>query len=164
VPSAGEFYALKGMDRILQKRFLLLGVWAQVAERLMAADCKSAAPWSYGGSNPPLCTTSFGFAVREGAGHMNLSRAEHKRMVEGLHSSAEEMDRKYWIALVLFAVLAGLVWFTMGEGKVLIYGKPVELRLLPLVVIGGLALRTVLARSAEKIRRSGEKDSEGLEG
>ena len=31
--------------------------WAQVAERLMAADCKSAAPWSYGGSNPPLCTT-----------------------------------------------------------------------------------------------------------
>ena len=29
---------------------------AQVAERLMAADCKSAAPWSYGGSNPPLCT------------------------------------------------------------------------------------------------------------
>ena len=29
---------------------------AQVAEWLMAADCKSAAPWSYGGSNPPLCT------------------------------------------------------------------------------------------------------------
>ena len=35
----------------------LRGLWAQVAERLMAADCKSAAPWSYGGSNPPLCTT-----------------------------------------------------------------------------------------------------------
>ena len=32
------------------------GVFAQVAEWLMAADCKSAAPWSYGGSNPPLCT------------------------------------------------------------------------------------------------------------
>ena len=25
----------------------------------MAADCKSAAPWSYGGSNPPLCTSFF---------------------------------------------------------------------------------------------------------
>ena len=25
----------------------------------MAADCKSAAPWSYGGSNPPLCTMEF---------------------------------------------------------------------------------------------------------
>ena len=23
----------------------------------MAADCKSAALWSYGGSNPPLCTS-----------------------------------------------------------------------------------------------------------
>ena len=32
----------------------------QVAEWLMAADCKSAAPWSYGGSNPPLSTS---FAV-----------------------------------------------------------------------------------------------------
>jgi len=47
----------------------------------------------------------------------------------------------------------------MGEGKVFVLGKPVELRLLPLIVIGGLALRTVLARSAEKIRRGGEKDS-----
>jgi hypothetical protein len=90
---------------------------------------------------------------------MNLYRAEQKRMEEGLHSSAAEMDRKYWIALALFAGLALLVWFTMGEGKVLVFGKPVELRLLPLIVIGGLALRTVLARSAEKIRRSG--DGEG---
>jgi hypothetical protein len=32
-------------------------------------------------------------------------------------------------------------------------GRPVELRLVPLVVIGGLALRTVLARQAEKIRQ-----------
>jgi copper oxidase (laccase) domain-containing protein len=30
--------------------------YAQVAEWLMAADCKSAALMSYGGSNPPLCT------------------------------------------------------------------------------------------------------------
>jgi hypothetical protein len=41
--------------RFLRRR----GEWAQVAERLMAADCKSAAPWSYGGSNPPLCTSCF---------------------------------------------------------------------------------------------------------
>jgi cytochrome bd-type quinol oxidase subunit 2 len=85
--------------------------------------------------------------------------AAQKRMIEGLRSSAAEMDRKYWIALALFAILALLVWFTMGEGKVFVLGKPVELRLLPLIVIGGLALRTVLARSAEKIRRGGEKDS-----
>ena len=57
----------------------------------------------------------------------------------------------------MFAVLAVLVWFTMGEGTVLVFGRPVELRLVPLIVIGGLALRTVLARQAEKIRRQGEE-------
>ncbi len=66
--------------------------------------------------------------------------------------TAPDLDRKFWAALALFAVLAALVWFTMGEGKVLVFGKPVELRLVPLIVIGGLALRTVLARHAEKIR------------
>jgi|HubBroStandDraft_6_1064221.scaffolds.fasta_scaffold641020_2 hypothetical protein len=34
-------------------------VYAQVAEWLMAADCKSAAPRSYEGSNPSLCTSKF---------------------------------------------------------------------------------------------------------
>jgi len=67
------------------------------------------------------------------------------------------LDRKYWVALALYAVLALLVWFTMGEGKVLVVGRPVELRLVPLVIIGGLALRTVLARQAEKIRRGGDE-------
>ena len=60
--------------------------------------------------------------------------------------------------LALYGVLAVLVWFTMGEGKVLVQGKPVDLRLFPLIVIGGLALRTVLARQAERIRRGGEEE------
>ena len=97
--------------------------------------------------------------MREGAGRMSLNKAEQKRMVKGLQSSAAEMDRKFWIALALFAGLAVLVWFTMDEGKVLVFGRPVEIRLVPLIIIGGLALRTVLARSAEKIRRGGEKGS-----
>jgi hypothetical protein len=63
------------------------------------------------------------------------------------------------VALALYAVLALLVWFTMDAGKVLVMGRPVELRLVPLIIIGGLALRTVLARSAERIRRGGEKGS-----
>jgi hypothetical protein len=42
---------------------------------------------------------------------------------------------------------------------VLVFGRPVELKLIPLIVIGGMALRTVLARHAEKIRRDGERDS-----
>jgi hypothetical protein len=69
-----------------------------------------------------------------------------------------DLDRKYWVALGMYAVLGLLVWFTMDAGKFLVMGKPVELRLLPLIVIGGLALRTVLAHQAEKIRRSGEKN------
>ena len=74
---------------------------------------------------------------------------------ESLKSTGSDLDRKYWVALALYGVLAALAWFTVGEGTVLVHGKPVELRLLPLIIIGGMALRTVLARHAEKIRRSG---------
>ena len=77
------------------------------------------------------------------------------RMKKGLSSSDSDLDRKYWIALALYAILAALAWFTLGEGTVFVSGKPVQLRLLPLVVIGGLVLKTVLARHAEKIRRDG---------
>jgi hypothetical protein len=76
-----------------------------------------------------------------------------------LTSSSSDLDRKFWVALALFTILAALVWFTMGEGKVLVFGRPVETRVVPLVVIGAMALRTVLARQAEKIRRGGEKGS-----
>ena len=89
---------------------------------------------------------------------MSLSEREPDRKTKGMHSSGSDLDRKYWMALALYAVLAVLVWFTMGEGKVFVVGKPVELRLVPLIIIGGLALRTVLARQAEKIRRGGDED------
>ena len=78
---------------------------------------------------------------------------------KGLMSPGSDLDRKFYIALGLYAVLAVLAWFTVGEGTFFIEGKPVELRLFPLIIIGGLALRTVLARSAEKIRRGGENNS-----
>jgi hypothetical protein len=66
------------------------------------------------------------------------------------------LDRKFWVALVLYAVVAVLAWFTLGEGKVLVGGRLVEIRLLPMVVLGGLALRTVIAHQADKIRRGGD--------
>jgi hypothetical protein len=74
---------------------------------------------------------------------------------ESLKSTGSDLDRKFWVALALYGVLAALAWFTLGEGKVFVMGRPVELRLLPLIVLGGLALRTVVARQAEKIRRGG---------
>ena len=76
-----------------------------------------------------------------------------------MKSADRDLDRKYWAALGMFAILAVLVWLTMGDGSVLVFGRPVELKLIPLIVIGGMALRTVLARHAEKIRRAGEKGS-----
>ncbi len=84
---------------------------------------------------------------------------ELDREMKGLENTGSELDRKFWIALALYVVLAALAWFTVGEGKVLVYGRAVELRLFPMIVLGGMALKTVLARQAEKIRRSGEKDS-----
>jgi len=88
---------------------------------------------------------------------MSLYRTELDRATKGVHRTGSDLDRKYWIALALYVVLAGLVWFTIGEEKILIHGRLVELRLIPLVVIGGMVLRTVLARQAEKIRRSGNE-------
>jgi hypothetical protein len=97
--------------------------------------------------------------MREESGQEKHDAAGSKRTVEGLHSSGSELERKYWIALALYCALGALVWFTMDAGKVLVWGKPVELRLVPLVIIGGLALRTILALQADKIRHGREKDS-----
>jgi len=95
---------------------------------------------------------------------MSRFGSERDRMVEGLHSTGSELDRKFWVALALYAVLAALVWFTVGEGKFLVHGRAVDIRLVPLVVIGGLALRTVLARQAEKIRRRGDRGAADVGG
>ena len=86
---------------------------------------------------------------------MDLNEAEQERMIEGLRGTDVDLDRMFWIALGLFGILALLAWLTIGDGSVIVMGKPVEIRLVPLIVIGGLALRTVLARQAEKIRRQG---------
>jgi hypothetical protein len=165
--------ACEQVGRFSAIQFCRRGSWAQVAEWLMAADCKSAAPWSYGGSNPPLCTKQQGSGNSGQGSEMNLGVCEWLAMredrprsesadgmcrMEGQHSTGSELERKYWIALLLYAVLAVLVWFTMDASKVLVHGKPVDLRLVPLIILGGLAVRTVLALQADKIRRSGEKD------
>ncbi|HEV2324156.1 MAG TPA: hypothetical protein VGS10_09420 [Terracidiphilus sp.] len=82
-----------------------------------------------------------------------------ERMMGEVRSSGSELDRKYWVALALYAVLALLVWFTMGAGKIPVFGRPVDLRLVPLVVIGAVALKTIVARQAERIRRGADSES-----
>ena len=58
-------------------------MFGQVAEWLMAADCKSAAPWSYGGSNPPLSTS--------------LEARSKRAVVNGSVVSGVERDLVSWI-------------------------------------------------------------------
>ena len=89
-------------------------------------------------------------SARTGSGSPGVLRTDVER-------TGSDLERRFQWAMALYVVLALLVWFTMGEGKVLVLGKPVELRLVPLLIIGGLALRTVLARQAERIRRGGDE-------
>jgi hypothetical protein len=70
-----------------------------------------------------------------------------------------EIERKARIAFGLYLVLGVVAWFTL-DGTVLVYGRPIELRLVPLIVLGGLAARTLLAVKAEKIRRASSQDRE----
>ncbi len=75
-----------------------------------------------------------------------------------------DLEKRFPVALALYAVLAVLVWFTLDGGKVFVLGRWVEMRWIPLLILGGLALRTVLAVQAEKIRRSGEKGGNSTPG
>ncbi|KAA6455831.1 hypothetical protein DYQ86_26670 [Acidobacteria bacterium AB60] len=64
-----------------------------------------------------------------------------------------DLERKYRIALALYAVLAVLVWFTMGEGKIEVFHREIELRWVPIFILATFAFRTVMAMQAERIRR-----------
>ena len=63
------------------------------------------------------------------------------------------LDRKYGIALALYAVLAVLAWFTIGEGTVAAFGRQIEIRWIPVFVLATFAFRTWVAMQAERIRR-----------
>ena len=70
--------------------------------------------------------------------------------------TGSDLQRRYPIALLLYGVLAVLCWFTLGEGTVVVFGRPVELRWIPILILATFALRTYVARQADKIRHDGE--------
>jgi hypothetical protein len=93
---------------------------------------------------------------------MSFDGRELDPKAKGLQGAGSDLDRKYWMALGLFGILAALAWFTLGAGSVLVMGKPVELRLVPLLILGLFAFRTYLARQADRIRRESAKgDAQG---
>jgi len=69
--------------------------------------------------------------------------------------TGSESQRRFPIALLAYGVLAVLCWFTVGEGTIVVFGKTVELRLIPILILATFALRTVLVHQADKIRRGG---------
>jgi hypothetical protein len=86
----------------------------------------------------------------------NIGAEAAKRREERLGSKGAELERKYPIALAMFVVLAVVAWFTVGEGNVIVLGRPVQVRLIPILILGLFAFRTYVAMQADRIRR--EKD------
>jgi hypothetical protein len=83
-------------------------------------------------------------------------REEQPGARAGSDLGGSDQARRYPVALALYGVLAVLVWFTVGEGTIIVFGKPVELRLIPILILATFALRTVLVRQADKIRHGGD--------
>jgi hypothetical protein len=77
-------------------------------------------------------------------------------------SSSPAVERKFGIALGLYAILAVVIWFTVGGGKVLVFQRPVEIRWIPIFVVATFAFRTYMAREADKIRRGNEDEAAKL--
>jgi len=80
-------------------------------------------------------------------------------MVDG---SGRRMERKFWIALGLYGILIAVAWSTLGVGSVTLFGGPVQVRLIVVVILGTFVFRACMARWAESIRRNNGEDAEKL--
>ena len=66
------------------------------------------------------------------------------------------MSRKLLIALVMYAVLALLAWFTLDSSFPL-SGRAVSLRAVTLAILGLFALRTLLHAQRERIEQGRDR-------
>ena len=88
---------------------------------------------------------------------MEMDEAERRRTEGDGSRTGMDLERKYPVALALYGILAVAVWFTIGAGHVMVFGRPVELRWIPILILATFAFRTMIAMQAERIRR---KDSQ----
>jgi len=70
-----------------------------------------------------------------------------------------DQQKRFWIAMGIYAVLAILVWLAMDSSSVSIGNGQVSVRGLTFALLGFFAARTVLHWNAERIRA--EKESHG---
>jgi hypothetical protein len=85
--------------------------------------------------------------------YKNAATATQRRMFGRFHGTGSELERKYRIALGLYVVLGVVVWFTIGEGKVPVFGRLIEIRWIPIFILATFAFRTGMAIQADRIRR-----------
>jgi uncharacterized RDD family membrane protein YckC len=64
-----------------------------------------------------------------------------------------ELEKKYPIALAMYAVLIVVSWLTVGPGHFWIRNRPVDVRWIPTVILALFAFRTYVAMQADRIRR-----------
>jgi hypothetical protein len=117
---------------------------------------------------PEIVETAAAGPMEEGSGSASAKLGAGLNAGLKAELSAEpfaELERKARIAFGLYVLLAVVAWFTL-DGTVRVFGRPIELRLVPLIVLAGLAARTLLAVKAEKIRRASLQDrgEESLKG
>jgi hypothetical protein len=87
------------------------------------------------------------------ARRLDLSFEVDMREADPGTRTGSELERRYPVALALYVMLGVLAWFTMGADTVVVFGRPVELRVIPILILGTFAFRTVVALKADRIRR-----------
>jgi hypothetical protein len=78
------------------------------------------------------------------------------REAESGTRAGSDLERRYPVALAIYGILGVVAWFTIGEGHVMVYGRQVEFRWFPILILGLFAFRTVMAMQADRIRHGGK--------
>ena len=75
------------------------------------------------------------------------------------------LERRYRVSLVIYAVLAAAIWFSMSSASFPVHFRfrgewvdtQISFRVLALIILGLFAFKTALYRKAEQIRDSSDE-------